>query len=236
MIKTVFIDYMGTAVNERSAEMTEIVRRICKNSGVHYPKQVQQFVLDTRRRYEAGSYLDSYLTEDEIVDRLISDMETCIGLRDNPAALRDLIRRHWVNAPVFPETSIFFERCPIPVYIITNNGYPYMVQALRQNGLDAAGVVSADTVRAYKPHREIFEEALRLSGCTSNEAVHIGDSYDTDVIGARSAGIRPVLLLRGGVQRHDDVDAVNNLVEALNLIFNGTAASEGHASPKKVFE
>lgn len=95
-----------------------------------------------------------------------------------------------------------------------------MEQALRHNGLSPAGVVSADTVRAYKPHREVFDEALRLSGCAPDEAVHIGDSYATDVVGARSAGIRPVLLLRGGAQLHDNVDAVDDLVHALNLILN----------------
>ncbi len=74
MIKAVFIDYMGTTVDERSSEMAEIVRRICKRSGVPDPRQVQRFILDTRRRYEMGSYLDAYLTEDKIADRLVGDM------------------------------------------------------------------------------------------------------------------------------------------------------------------
>lgn len=220
MTKAVFIDYMGTTVDERSPEMAEIVRRICKSSSAHNPRQVQQFILDTRRRYETNSYLGDYLTEDEIVDRLISDMEAQIGLVDEPAALRSLIQSHWVNTPVFPDARAFFEQCQAPIYIITNNGLPYMEQALRHNGLSPAGVVSADTVRAYKPYREVFDEALRLSGCTPDEAVHIGDSYTTDVVGARSAGIRPLLLLRGQTQQHDSVETVDDLVHALNLIFN----------------
>ncbi len=218
MINAIFIDYMGTTVDERSPEMAEIVRRICKNSAVHDPKPVQRFILNSRRRYEADSYLDTYLTEDDIVDRLIGDMEAQIGLADDPDALRSLIRAHWINAPVFPDASLFFERCPVPIYIITNNGLPYMERALAQNGLKAAGVVSADTVRAYKPHREIFEEALRLSGCAPDEALHIGDSYDTDVVGARAAGIRPILLLRGKTP-HDCVESAEDLTQALGLIF-----------------
>ena len=219
MVKAVFIDYMGTTVDEHSPEMAEIVRRICKNSSLHDPRQVQRFILDTRRRYEANSYLDTYFTEDEIVTRLILDMEAQIGLRDDPTALRDLIHGHWVNAPLFPDAHTFFERCPVPIYIITNNGLPYMEQALQSNGLKAAGVISADTARAYKPHREIFDEALRASGCTSDEVVHIGDSYDTDVVGARGAGIRPVLLLRGHKRQHGDVDATDGLEQASELVF-----------------
>ena len=219
MVKAVFIDYMGTTVDEHSPEMAEIIRRICKNSTVHDPGQIQRFILETRRRYEADSYLDTYLTEDEIVTRLIWDMEAQIELRGDPAVLRDLIHSHWVNAPVFPDALTFFDRCPVPIYIITNNGLLYMEQALRHNGLKAAGVVSADTARVYKPHREIFDEALRFSGCTPGEVVHIGDSYDTDVMGARGAGISPVLLLRGRMLRHDDVDAADDLNQALELIF-----------------
>lgn len=81
------MDYMGTTVDERSPEMAEIVRRICKHSGVPDPRQVQRFILDTRRRYEMGSYLDTYLTEDEIADRLVRDMEAQIGLADVPDKL-----------------------------------------------------------------------------------------------------------------------------------------------------
>ena len=77
---------------------------------------------------------------------------------------------------------------PVPIYIITNTGLPYM------------------------------EQALLASGCTPDKVVHIGDSYDTDVVGARGAGIRPVLLLRGRKRQHDDVDAADGLEQALELV------------------
>lgn len=60
MVKAVFIDYMGTTVDEHSPEMTEIVGRFCKHSILHDPKQVLWFILDTRRHYEANGYLDAY--------------------------------------------------------------------------------------------------------------------------------------------------------------------------------
>lgn len=93
-----------------------------------------------------------------------------------------------------------------------------MERTLGQNGLKPAGVVSADTVRTYKPRREIFDEALRCAGCAPEEVVHIGDSFDTDVAGSQAAGIRPLLLLRDRTGR-DGVEAVNNLIQALELLF-----------------
>ena len=136
MIKAVFIDYMGTTVDEHSPEMAEIVRRICKNSSIHDPRQVQRFILDIRRRYEADSYLYTYLTQDEIVDQLISEMVAQIGLTDEPSALRGLIHSHWVNAPVFSDALAFYDQCPVPIYIITNIGLPYMEQALLHSEAD----------------------------------------------------------------------------------------------------
>ena len=60
---------------------------------------------------------------------------------------------------------------------------------------------------------------LWASNCTPREVVHIVDSYDTDVVGARGAGIWPVLLLRGRAPQHDGVDATDGLEQALELVF-----------------
>ena len=56
-------------------------------------------------------------------------------------------------------------------------------------------ITSAD-VGASKPHPPIFQEALRRAQVEPQEAIHVGDQYDTDVKGALGMGIRPVLLDR----------------------------------------
>lgn len=60
------------------------------------------------------------------------------------------------------------------------------------------GVLSSAAAGARKPSPEIFEQALGLAGVTAQRARHVGDSLEEDVAGARSAGIEPVLLRRGG--------------------------------------
>ena len=40
-----------------------------------------------------------------------------------------------------------------------------------------------------KPKREIFDRAMALLDRKSGECVHIGDSYESDVVGARNAGM-----------------------------------------------
>jgi putative hydrolase of the HAD superfamily len=62
--------------------------------------------------------------------------------------------------------------------------------------LDA--IVTSAEAGARKPAREIFEQALRLAGAAASDAIHVGDSLEEDVVGARAAGIAPVLVRRGG--------------------------------------
>ena len=56
-------------------------------------------------------------------------------------------------------------------------------------------ITSAD-VGTSKPHPPIFLEALRRAQAEPQEAIHVGDQYDTDVKGALGVGIHPVLLDR----------------------------------------
>jgi putative hydrolase of the HAD superfamily len=60
------------------------------------------------------------------------------------------------------------------------------------------GVVTSAAVGARKPDPRVFHEALRAAGCRTSEALHVGDSSEEDVAGAKAAGIRALLLDRAG--------------------------------------
>jgi putative hydrolase of the HAD superfamily len=60
------------------------------------------------------------------------------------------------------------------------------------------GVVTSAEAGARKPDPAIFTAALELAGCEAGEALHVGDTADEDVAGARAAGIRPLLIDRDG--------------------------------------
>ena len=107
----------------------------------------------------------------------------------------------------------FHERCGLPIYVITNNGVQYVKKSMQEKGLHPAGIISADMVRAYKPHKEIFDKALEISGCKPEEVVHIGDSYMSDVQGALEAGIQPILVSREKTREYPGVTVVRTLNE-----------------------
>ena len=49
---------------------------------------------------------------------------------------------------------------------------------------------------AAKPDTAIFSHALARHGLIPEHAVHVGDSYEMDVLGAQAAGLQPVLIDR----------------------------------------
>jgi len=53
-------------------------------------------------------------------------------------------------------------------------------------------------VKAEKPAPAIFQAALRAAGVKAPEALHVGDSYEEDVRGAKAAGMRAVLVCEPG--------------------------------------
>jgi HAD superfamily hydrolase (TIGR01549 family) len=69
-------------------------------------------------------------------------------------------------------------------------------QVLADAGLGGLldGVVTSAGARARKPDPAIFRAALELAGCGPDEALHVGDTPEEDVAGARAASV-PVLLL-----------------------------------------
>jgi putative hydrolase of the HAD superfamily len=82
-------------------------------------------------------------------------------------------------------------------------------------------VISA-AVRYAKPDPALFETALRRAGAIADYALHIGDSYVLDVLGARAAGITPVLLDRPGAVAPETLDCyvvrdLYGLLDALEI-------------------
>ena len=55
-------------------------------------------------------------------------------------------------------------------------------------------VMDSHLVGHEKPDRRIFEKALEQCGADPARTLHVGDLYAADVVGARAAGIHPVLL------------------------------------------
>jgi putative hydrolase of the HAD superfamily len=84
------------------------------------------------------------------------------------------------------------------------------------------GVVSSAVVGVTKPAPKLFRAALALAGADPSEALHVGDSLQNDVVGARSVGMQAILLVRDGATRgQDQVRSIRALTELPDLISEG---------------
>ena len=83
-----------------------------------------------------------------------------------------------------------------------------------------AVTVSSSEHGFMKPHPSIFRAALELMQVPATEAVMVGDSFAHDIIGARQAGMRGVLLSRSASAAPPavDVPVITSLSELSALL------------------
>jgi putative hydrolase of the HAD superfamily len=86
-------------------------------------------------------------------------------------------------------------------------------------------VVDSTLAGVEKPDPRIFDVALEAMGIDAGDAVYVGDVYEVDVVGARRAGLQPVLLDPNGFHSGRDVPTVRGLAELPQLLAAGFPGS-----------
>ena len=80
-------------------------------------------------------------------------------------------------------------------------------------------IVTSLDAGAGKPQPEIFLEALKRADVAADETLYVGDQYRVDVIGARGAGIRGILIDRTGYHRDiTDYPKLGSLLELTDYL------------------
>jgi HAD superfamily hydrolase (TIGR01549 family) len=118
----------------------------------------------------------------------------------------------------YPDARPLLERvrCAGARAIVVSNWDVSLAEVLDRTGLTPLldGVIVSAVVGAAKPSPVIFAAALERAGARAEDCVHVGDSLEQDVAGARAAGIEPVLLDRGrGATAPDGVRMITSLDE-----------------------
>ncbi len=141
-----------------------------------------------------------------------------LGLADPTGRSRDGIERgfgegRWHHP--FPETREVLESLRSMGFrlgIVSNNTED-IHRTLRAFDLTRYfhSVTYSQEARAEKPDPVVFRLALERAGCRPSDAVHVGDVYEADVVGARDAGIAPVLVDRAGRHPYADCPRLRDL-------------------------
>lgn len=122
----------------------------------------------------------------------------------------------WLKPPIFKESKKFFQKCAVPIYIVSNIDRADILAALKFHGLKPSAVFTSEDARAYKPRKELFQLALHMTELSPSEVLHIGDSLSSDVQGAGAVGINSVWVNRNGLNIPNGVVSVRNLMEVFD--------------------
>jgi putative hydrolase of the HAD superfamily len=227
-IETVFLDAGGVLLFPNWGRVSQVLAE----HGVDVSDEVlSRADYRARRRLDVGDTIDA--TTDESRGWLYFDLvlaESGVPLsRATKAALEQLNSYH--------RQQNLWERVA--------HGVIPALEALREQGLrltvvsNANGTLCAhldrlDLTRHFhcvldscdlgveKPDPRMFLMALERSRARADTTIHVGDLYHVDVVGARAAGLRAVLLDEADLYPDADCPRVRSLTELVNGLRDGT--------------
>jgi HAD superfamily hydrolase (TIGR01509 family) len=124
----------------------------------------------------------------------------------------------WVP-PEVPETLRILKAAGFRLGLVTNRSQPCAEELAQLGLLDFFELaLTAGEVNAWKPDPAIFTEALQRLGASTGTALYVGDNYYADVIGARQAGLQPVLFDPGELFPEAECPVIRTIGELQALI------------------
>jgi putative hydrolase of the HAD superfamily len=205
MIRGVLFDLGDTLIFNVPPE--RVHRRILASKGIRRTeKKIRKALEDAERHFydKFGNTKPMNLTLDEFYIEFDAMIIEELGIKDRKLA--EHIHNVW-----FDEVELGLHDDALPVLSrlsamgmrlgLVSNGYVEELNfIMKQVGLPASlfsVLVGRDTVGVPKPDPRPFLHAAGSMGLRPDEILYVGDSFDKDYEGARGAGMRPLLLLRG---------------------------------------
>jgi len=228
-VEAVFFDVGGTLVYSPSGRLetlTDALGLIGYNlkydQVVQANERARQAVSRRRRRHAAGlqSAEASRMWLDHLAAELDLDLRGELLQKELAAAVRlTETRAEVIVDPDAPPLLRDLKRRGLRLGVISNWSQD-LPEYLAGLGLDRyfEAIIASDAVGSSKPHREIFLRGLSALNCLPKRAVHVGDDYWADVVGARGLGIRAILVDRRNESPHEDCVTVTRLERVADLL------------------
>ena len=167
---------------------------------------------------------DGFMTEREVVVESLRRALCEFRIDADPEVGVQTWLSKYEKADLFTEAeevlNILAKRYPMVILSnVDNNDLGYAV--IREKKLPFIAIITSDSLKSYKPHGRMFEEAVSILKCRTEEILHIGDSQRSDVLGAKKAGMHAAWFnrrseeLKPGIPKPDY--EITNLRELLDL-------------------
>ena len=126
----------------------------------------------------------------------------------------------WEHVPDFVPAALQTLRGRGHRLVVVSNANGTVRESFSRLGL--AGLVDLVVDSAEegfeKPDRRLFDVALERAGAQAETTLHAGDFYFIDVVGARAAGLTPVLVDQGGLYPEADCARIRSIAELPDLV------------------
>ena len=226
MKKVVFFDLGGTLLVMRR---DRIFRRVLSEEGRAVDLERVHSAYAATEAWWLSFYGTHVMSPDETLEAyrvLDQRVFSLLFPRENEAeALRisKLVRKRWPELEADFPLALYPDAEPALANLKSEGfsmGLVSNAPADTERVVDALGlskyldpVVISGAVGYTKPNPEIFKIALRQAGLGPEEAVHVGDLYEADVVGARNAGVTGILIDRDGSHEGRDCLRIRSLTE-----------------------
>ena len=149
-----------------------------------------------------------------------------VPLSDGTAsALAEIQQYHralnlWEYVPAFVEPALTTLKRRGYRLVVVSNSNGTLRAAFSRLGLAAFFDVLIDSAEEglEKPDPKLFALALARAGASPSEAVHVGDMYYVDIVGARAAGISAVLVDEADLKVKTDCRRIRSIAELPSLV------------------
>ncbi len=216
MVKAIFIDFYGTIVYEDGEVIKQIVQKIFDTGKVNDKSEIDSYWWNEFQTAFISAYGENFETQRKLEYQSLEKTIQHFNSSADAEILSNLMFEHWVKPPIFEESKQFFNKSPVPIYIVSNIDRNDILQAIAFHRLKPNGVFTSEDAKSYKPRKELFEFALKSTGLSVEQVVHIGDSLNSDVRGASAVGIKSIWINRIGREVPDGIIAVENLLQVYN--------------------
>jgi HAD superfamily hydrolase (TIGR01662 family) len=236
LIRVVLVDLGDTLVHlsrpwdDVFRDNLESLYSFLKDAGMH--SDFEDFAKLFIHEFEGASAVSQFYKVEVPMGSIISRVLRKVKLRDFEGALakRGIMQFYtpeigaWQLYPDTVGTLTALRDSGFKMGVVSNSKSDWAVRAiLEKHDLSKffGVIISSAAVRVRKPRQDIFSKALAALDAKPSEAVFVGDSLQADMIGARTAGIRSIHILRKPVDHSHFVVpdvTVTSLTEAFDQI------------------
>ena len=205
-IRAVLFDFDGTLVYQEP-DSFDMIGAFCAEIGQPLSADAERQGRRTRHEYFVAPVIleqISGLPPDQFWRQFNRRLLEALGIQGNLDHLADELEARFANVEMVyycPEvvghTLAELRARGYRLGLVTNRNnverfYDLLDQMALRSRFDLA--LASGEVGVRKPEPGILSAALERIGATAGEALYVGDNYWADVVGARRAGVTPVLL------------------------------------------